>query len=249
MEKSGLKEMIVTRGDGILVGLVVADSVRSPQSGPRRQGVVTWRFRRAVAPPFAIMGSVDENERDAKSWAREAAELEEQWKQRAAAEVAWWKERSVGQQEILRQQNLMHGGMIAIGIVMVQPFLTATPEAFDLSARICVIAFSVAIPILAALVMVNSQETYRRRLTTSTFVQVARSAAFGSGFVGVAAGFWHMTPIAGVGITVAAAVAIAVQSIGYVRVERDDARTAPEGKDRPQGKDKPEGKDQETPDS
>ena len=132
--------------------------------------------------------------------------------QRADAEVAWWKGRLSRQQdEVLRQQNLMHGGLIAIGIVMVQPFLTATPEFFDLSARICVIAFSVAIPILAALVVVNSQEMYRRRLTTSMLVKIARAVAFGAGFAGV--------------------VAVAVQSAGYVRVERDDARAAPEGDD------------------
>jgi hypothetical protein len=51
----------------------------------------------------------------------------------------------------------------------------------------------------------------------------------GAGFIGVAAGFWHITPIAGVGILVAAVVAIAVQSVGYMRVEQDGALAAPEG--------------------
>jgi transposase len=44
---------------------------------------------------------------------------------------------------------------------MVQPFLTA--GSLDLSARICVVAFAVAIPLLTALVMVNRQEVFRRR--------------------------------------------------------------------------------------
>jgi hypothetical protein len=48
---------------------------------------------------------------------------------------------------------------------MVQSFLGAA--SLDLSAKICVVAFSVAIPILAALVMVNLQERFRRRLTKS----------------------------------------------------------------------------------
>lgn len=181
---------------------------------------------------FVIMVPVDENERDETSWARDAAELKEHWRQQAAAEHEWWRKRSAGQHdEVLRQQNLMHGGLIAISIVMVQPFLTAAPEVFDLSARICVIAFSVAIPLLAALMVVNSQETYRRRLTPSRFVQVARAVAFSAGFTGVVAGFWHITPIAGVGILVAAMVALAVQSAGYVRGERDDAQAGPEGED------------------
>lgn len=50
-------------------------------------------------------------------------------------------------QEWLRQNNLIYGGLIAIGVYMVQPFLTA--GSLDLSARICVVAFSVAIPLLA----------------------------------------------------------------------------------------------------
>ena len=175
---------------------------------------------------------MDANERDDKSWARDAAELEEQWRQRAAAEVAWWERRSAGQHdEVLRQQNLMYGGLIAIGVVLVQPFLTAPPGTLDLTAMICVIALSVAIPILAALVVLNSQETYRRRPTPSRFVHVARALALGAGFTGVVTGFWHITPFAGVGALAAAALALAVQSAGYVRVEREAAKATPEQQD------------------
>jgi hypothetical protein len=41
-------------------------------------------------------------------------------------------------QEWLRQNNLIYGGLIAIGVALVQPFLTAA--SLDLSARICVVA-------------------------------------------------------------------------------------------------------------
>ena len=43
-------------------------------------------------------------------------------------------------QERLRQNNLIYGGLIAIGVALVQPFLTAA--SLDLSARICMVAFS-----------------------------------------------------------------------------------------------------------
>src|SRR5215217_4763826 len=79
---------------------------------------------------------------------------------------------------------------------MVQPFLVA--PSLDASAKVCVIAFAVAIPLLAALVMVNRQETFRHRRTTSITVTVAQSIAQGAAFVGVVAGFWHITWIAGV---------------------------------------------------
>jgi hypothetical protein len=55
---------------------------------------------------------------------------------------------------------------------MVQPFLTAA--SLDLSAKICVVAFSVAIPLLAVLVLVNRQEAFRRRLTRSVLLAIGQ---------------------------------------------------------------------------
>jgi hypothetical protein len=69
-------------------------------------------------------------------------------------------------QETLRQLNLIYSGLIVIGVYLVQPFLVA--GSLDLSATVCVIAFSVAIPLLAALVVINRQEAFRRRMTKST---------------------------------------------------------------------------------
>lgn len=87
--------------------------------------------------------------------------------------------------------------MIAIGVVMVQPFLTA--GAPDPSARICIVAFSVAIPLLAALVLLNRQEVFRRRRARSVPVAIAEVVAQVCAFVGVVAGFWHILWIAGGG--------------------------------------------------
>jgi fatty acid desaturase len=116
--------------------------------------------------------------------------------------------------------------LIAIGIYMVQPFLTAA--SLDLSARICVIAFSVAIPLLAALVMVNRQEAFRRRRARSILVAIAQVVAQTCAFVGVVAGFWHILWIAGVGILATGLVGVAVHSAGYWRLERDQAPTPQE---------------------
>jgi Na+(H+)/acetate symporter ActP len=79
------------------------------------------------------------------------------------------------QQELIRQDNLAYGGLIAIGIVLVQPFVAGAP--LDTSGMICAVAFAIAIPLLAALVLVNGQETFRRRRTSSRIVAVARAAA------------------------------------------------------------------------
>ena len=90
------------------------------------------------------------------------------------------------EQEWLRQLNLIYSGLIGIGVVMIQPFLTAA--SLDLTAKICVVAFSVAIPLLAALVVVNRQEVFRGRATPSVLASTARVVAQASAFTGVVAG-------------------------------------------------------------
>jgi len=103
-------------------------------------------------------------------------------------------------------------------VVMVQGFLEAPSR--DVSARVSIIAFSVAIPLLAALVMVNRQETFRRRRTPSVSVTIAESVAQGAAFVGLVAGFWHIYWIAGVVFLAAGFVGMLVHSAGWWRLER-----------------------------
>jgi hypothetical protein len=159
------------------------------------------------------MVAMDENVANEAWWRRQAAVQVERWQKRAAAQ----------QEETLRQNSLMYGGLIAIGAVFVQPFLTSEAASLDLSAKICVIAFSLAIPLLSALIVLNRQETYRRRVASSGLVLVGQQVALGLGFVGVVAGFWHIMTIAGIAILVGAILGVAVHSAGYVRVEEADA--------------------------
>ena len=91
---------------------------------------------------------------------------------------------------------------------MVQPFLTAA--SLDLSAKICIVAFSVAIPLLAALILVNRQEVFRRRRIKSVLVFIVQVVAQLCAFVGVVSySFWHILWIAGVGMLAAGLVAVA----------------------------------------
>ena len=157
---------------------------------------------------------------DAEHQARrlqEDAEHEAQRLQQDKQDEAEWLAQHVTQdpelqQEWIRQDNLAYGGLIAIGIVLVQPFVAGA--SLDTSGMICAVAFAIAIPLLAALVLVNQQETFRRRRTSSRTVAVARATAQGSAFVGVVAGFWHIHWIAGVGVLVSALLAVGVQSAG-----------------------------------
>jgi hypothetical protein len=139
------------------------------------------------------------------------------------------KEDPEQEQEWLRQNNLIYAGLIGIGVVMVQPFLTAT--SLDRTALICVVAFSTAIPLLAALVMVNRQEAFRRRMSKSVLVSIARVFAMVLAFGGIVAGFWHIHWIAGAGFLASGLAGVAVHSAGYVSLERDRKAALPRGEE------------------
>jgi hypothetical protein len=152
----------------------------------------------------------------------EDAEHEAQRLQKDRTDEAEWLTQHVTQdpelqQEWIRQDNLGYGGLLAIGIVLVQPFVAGA--SLDTSGMICAVAFAIAIPLLAALVLVNRQETFRRRRTSSRIVAVARAIAQASATVGLVAGFWHIHWIAGVGALVSVAVAVGVHSAGFTRLE------------------------------
>lgn len=136
------------------------------------------------------------------------------------------------QQEWIRQSTLIYGGLAGVDLVVVQPFITEDP--LDTSALVCVIAFAISIPLLAALLVLNWQEAFRRQASTSALVEVGKSAAQGSAFVGIAAAFWHMSMVAGIVFIAMGIVAMGVHSSGYVRLEYDSKfrsrfRKPPEG--------------------
>jgi hypothetical protein len=120
------------------------------------------------------------------------------------------------QEEWLRQENLTYGGLMAISIVFVQALL---PYPLDASAMTCVLAFAVAIPLLAALIMVNRQEQFRRRRTSSRTVTGARAVAQGAAFLGLVAGFWHLHWVAGAVVLGTSLIAVGVHSAGFSALE------------------------------
>jgi hypothetical protein len=147
---------------------------------------------------------------------REARELEE----RTRAEIDRIAARSQtgeSREEELQQLGLIYGSLIGVAVLMVQPFLVATT--LDPAARVSIIAFAVAIPLLAALVLVNRQEAFRGRRTTSVIATIAQAVAQTAAFVGMVAGFWHITWVAGATFLAAGVVAVGVHSAGWWRVE------------------------------
>ncbi|MFC6085983.1 hypothetical protein [Sphaerisporangium aureirubrum] len=125
----------------------------------------------------------------------------------------------------LQQDNLIYLGLIGLGIVLVQPFLTV--ESLDTSAMVCVLAFSISIPLMAFLIMINQLQTQHRHTTYSNYLALTKTVAVLSACAGVVAAFWHITWLAGVVVSVAATLGLGIYSAHYIRIERDvQARSA-----------------------
>jgi hypothetical protein len=82
---------------------------------------------------------------------REAYEADE----RGKAEATTKADALTGEtgDEVVGQEGLIYGGLIGIAVVMIQPFLTATTSTSR--GRSAPSRYAMAIPLLAALVMVN----------------------------------------------------------------------------------------------
>ena len=111
--------------------------------------------------------------------------------------------RSGGTKEWIRQNGLIYGALIGIGVVMVRPFssrcLSSTRRRRYASSR-----SRSLYPVLSALVLVTHQENFRQRASRSKLVEVGRNVGQLAAVIGVAAGFWHISWIAGVATIVAA---------------------------------------------
>jgi hypothetical protein len=112
------------------------------------------------APPPEDEPSLSDEEPEELS-RREAAEAEEE--ARAEAAKAAQPPSTQQTQEWLRQSNVIYAGLLGAAFIIVQPFLTTA--SLDVSGKICVVAFAVAIPLLAALLLVGQQEFFKRRWT------------------------------------------------------------------------------------
>ena len=166
--------------------------------------------------------SEDRYARMADEATREAHEAAE----RAKADADRVKEKMVSGEakaEALRQNGVIYGGLIGIAVVIIQPFLAAA--SLDTAAKISIIAFAVAVPLLAALILVNRQEVFRGRQASSVMVILAQSAGLAAACVGIVAAFWHISWVAGVTILATGVVAMGVHSAGWWKVEapRDPA--------------------------
>jgi len=92
----------------------------------------------------------------------------------------------------------------------------------ETAARISIVAWAVAIPLLAALAMLNvAQESYRYA-SYPLYLLIARAIAQGSAAVGVVSAFWHTWMPAGIVLIVSSVAALGLYATYRRRLEKDN---------------------------
>ncbi len=121
------------------------------------------------------------------------------------------------EKEWIKEANIIYGGLIGMGLIMIQPFLSGG-SLTDLAAKICVVSFAISTPILAALILLNRQEGFMKHTSKSKLVVISKSIAQLAAAIGFVAGLWHITPLAGKAAIASCIIAISAHSAGYVKL-------------------------------
>ena len=113
----------------------------------------------------------------------------------------------------IKQLHVIYAALIGIGMVTVQPFLYEG-EYNGLPARICVISFALSIPILSSLLLLNYEEEFRKRMSKSMTVAVAKAIGQFAAVTGIIAAFWHISPLAGISLLVGCVIGLTAYAAG-----------------------------------
>ena len=115
----------------------------------------------------------------------------------------------------------MDVALIVLGVYTLQAFISTTVT--DIAGRVSIVAWALAIPLLAFLALLNrSQEAFRFGSLPSYLV-VARGIAPGAAVVGFGAAVWHLWMPASLVLIASGLVGMILYRVYYGRLERDNS--------------------------
>jgi hypothetical protein len=125
--------------------------------------------------------------------------------------------------EWIRAQALVNAGLITVGVYIAQSLLAANFA--DIAARIAVVAWAVATPLLAALAMLNVAQERYRYASYHTYFLIARATAQAGAATGLVAAFWHIWMPAGIVVVASALAAVGLYALYLHRLDKDNSRS------------------------
>src|SRR5215472_12997405 len=92
--------------------------------------------------------------------------------------------------EALRFESLMDVALIVLGVYTLQAFISTGVT--DTAGRVSIVAWALAIPLLAFLALLNRTQEAYRYASIPLYLTVARGLALGAAVVGFGAAVWHL---------------------------------------------------------
>ncbi len=122
-------------------------------------------------------------------------------------------------EEYTRESTAILAGLIGISVVIVQALITI--HGTDLPARIALLAFAIALPLLGMLVILNTLYSQVRYASFPLYLTLAYVLGEGGAALGVVAAFWHLSWVAGA-LIVASGLFGVVVYLAYTRQLKKD---------------------------
>lgn len=123
--------------------------------------------------------------------------------------------------EWTRQALITYGGLIGIGVIVLQALISI--QSLDLASLISIVSFAVAIPLLAVMVLIYHAQTQYRYASYPWYLTLIIVLGQGGAFLGVFAAFWHVSWIAGILLATSGIGGLVIYTIYLRQMERDNA--------------------------
>jgi uncharacterized membrane protein len=120
----------------------------------------------------------------------------------------------------VNHNKLLFGGLIGISLIILQDFISS--GALDLSALISVIAFAVAVPLLAMGILIDDITKPHQSINLSMDYNIVFFGGLGGAIVGAAAAFWHISWIAGIVFLVSGIFGLVIYNRYYMLSHKED---------------------------
>jgi len=110
--------------------------------------------------------------------------------------------------EWTQQALVVYGGLIGIGVVILQAVIPA--QSLDLPLQISILSFAIALPFLAIMVLVNHAQASYRYASYPKYLSLAIVLGQGGAFIGVFAAFWHISWMAAAFLVISGIVGLVI---------------------------------------
>jgi hypothetical protein len=124
--------------------------------------------------------------------------------------------------EWIRADTTVNAAFIVVGVYLVQTLLAPAPLTWRREYRSSG-GWAVAIPLLAALAMLNVVREWYRYTSYPFYWGIAWSVAHGAALIALAAAFWHIWFPAAIVLTVSGVAGIASYQVSVHRLLRDNS--------------------------